>query len=65
MEPFEHFAVPATWGSGYAKLAGPVPHCANYQTVQLAANLVTHLINPALTGQADRKTWRHDTLSWS
>ncbi len=64
MEPFEHFTVPSTWGTGYAKLCKSVPYCADYRTVDLARELVTRLIDPALTGQAERKTWLHDALSW-
>ena len=60
MEPFDHFAVPATWGAGYAKLSKPVPHCAGYRTVVLAADLVKRLIDPALSGDADGKAWSHE-----
>ena len=65
MGPFEHFTVPSTWGAGYAKLSKSVPYCADYRTVELAGELVTRLIDPALTGKADDKTWSHNTLSWS
>ncbi|MFS3130072.1 nucleotidyl transferase AbiEii/AbiGii toxin family protein [Nocardioides sp. Bht2] len=65
MEPFDGFAAPSTWGTGYAKLSRPVPYCANYRTVDLAAALVTRLINPALSGDADGKTWSHEALHWT
>lgn len=65
MEPFGHFAVPSTWGPGYAKLAKPVPYCANYPTVDLAATLVARLIDPALAGDADGMAWSHAELAWS
>jgi hypothetical protein len=64
MEPFDHFTVPTTWGAGYAKLSKPVPYCADYRTVELASNLVTRLIDPALSGDADGKTWSHQSLAW-
>ncbi|GEP39606.1 hypothetical protein NPS01_32690 [Nocardioides psychrotolerans] len=65
MEPFEHFTVPSTWGTRYAKLSKSVPYCADYRTVDLARELVTRLIDPALTGEGEDRTWRHDTRSWS
>ncbi len=64
MEPFDHFAVPSRWGVGYAKLSKPVPYCADYRTVELASDLVTRLIDPALSGDADGKTWSHESLAW-
>lgn len=65
MAPFEHFTVPSTWGTRYAKLSKSVPYCADYRTVDLASELVTRLIDPALTGEGEARTWRHDTRSWS
>lgn len=65
MEPFDHFVVPATWGARYAKLSKPVPHCAEYRTMDLAADLAKRLIDPALSGDAGGKTWSHETLSWA
>lgn len=64
MEPFDHFAVPVDWGRRYTKLAKPVPYCASYPTIDLARDLVTRFIDPALTGTADGKTWSHATLTW-
>jgi len=43
LEPFNVFTVPATWGPRYAKLSKPVPHCASYRTVDLAAALTKRL----------------------
>lgn len=63
MEPFDHFTVPSTWRVGYAKLSEPVPYCAPYRTVELASNLVARLIDPALAGAADGKTW-HKAIGW-
>jgi len=65
MEPFDHFAVPSDWGRRYAKLAKPVPYCADYSTVDLARDLVTRFINPSLDGGAAGKTWAPETRSWS
>jgi hypothetical protein len=33
--------------------------------VGLAADLAKRLIDPALSGDADGKTWSHETLSWA
>lgn len=63
--PFDHFAVPSTWGAGYAKLSKSVPYCADYRTVELAGNLVTRLIDPTLSGESDGKTWLHESLEWA
>lgn len=65
MEPFDRFVVPSTWGAGYAKLCKSVPYCANYRTVELANTLVTVMIDPALSGDADGKTWSHKAPTWS
>jgi hypothetical protein len=64
MEPFDHFTVPTAWGRGYAKLSKSVPYCADYRTVELATELVTRLVDPALTGDAEGKTWDPAQLSW-
>lgn len=64
MEPFDHFSVPPKWGDGYTKLSRSVPYCAGYRTVDLAGDLVTRLIDPALSGEADGRTWSHESLVW-
>lgn len=64
MEPFDHFAVPSTWRVGYVKLSKAVPYCADYRTVELASNLVARLIDPALSGATDGKTWLHKVIGW-
>lgn len=64
-EPIERLVVPSTWGTGYAKLAKPIPHCANHATVDLATALVTSLVDPALDASANDKTWSHDALAWT
>lgn len=65
MEPFDRFLIPSTWGRGYAKLARPVPYCADFRTVELARTLVVGFIDPALGGSAGAKTWSHETCSWN
>lgn len=65
MAPVSHFAVPASWGPGYARLARSVPHCERYRTVKLATPLVTRLVDPALSGEVCTKIWRHESLLWS
>ncbi|MDJ1370910.1 hypothetical protein [Gulosibacter molinativorax] len=64
MEPFERFAVPSTWGTGYVKLSKPVEHCADYPTVALAAALASRLIDPALVREVHGKSWSADRIEW-
>lgn len=64
MERFEQFNIPANWGRGYAKLSKPVPHCAEYPTVELARDLVSRLIDHALAGDADGRTWSPEARRW-
>lgn len=65
MEPFSRFAVPASWGAGYARLSRPVPHCTDHRTVDRASTLVARLIDPALSGIADGRTWSYSALDWT
>lgn len=58
MKPFASFAVPSAWGAGYAKLSKPVPHCAEYRTVDRAADLTKRLIEPALPAKRMAKRGR-------
>lgn len=64
MDPFDRLVVPADWGRRYANMARSVPVCADYATVELACNLVTRFIDAALRGDADGKTWSHESLNW-
>lgn len=64
MVPLARFSVPSYWGAGYAKLSKSVPYCLNYRTVERGSDLVSRLIDPALSGDADRKAWAHERLSW-
>ena len=64
MEPFERFAVPSTWGTGYVKQSKPVPHCADYPTVVLAAELASRLIDPVLVGEVHGKSWSAGQIGW-
>jgi hypothetical protein len=65
MEPFDRLVVPDEWGRRYAELARSVPYCSEYSTVDVARELVTSFIDPALDDSASGKTWSHETLSWS
>lgn len=40
------------------------PRAVDYRTVDLASNLVTHFIEPALSGDAEGKTWSPGSLAW-
>ncbi|GAA3599660.1 hypothetical protein GCM10022198_24950 [Klugiella xanthotipulae] len=64
MEPFERFVVPATWGTGYMRQSKPVPHCADYSTVELAAEVASRLIDPALVGEVHGKIWSAGLRRW-
>lgn len=64
LEPFASFVLPPSWGRGYARLARSVPYCAGYRTVELAGELVTRLIDPALSGASDGRTWDSAQLEW-
>lgn len=64
MEPFERFVVPSAWGTGYVKQSRPVPHCVDYPTVELAAELASRLIDPTLSSEAQGKFWSGDLLEW-
>lgn len=65
MTPISQFTVPSTWGATYAKLAKPIPYCADFPTVELASELVARFIDPALDGAANGKTWSHQHLDWN
>lgn len=62
MAPFEKFVVPTTWRSGYDRLSKPVPHYADYRTVELASELAARLIDPALSGATQGKAWSADEM---
>lgn len=64
MGPIDRFAIPPTWGAGYAKLSRSVPYCARYRTVGSASNLISELVDPVLAGNSLGKTWSKEDLSW-
>jgi hypothetical protein len=64
MESFERFTVPSTWGNGYAKQSKSIPHCADFPTVESASALASRLIDPAITGEAQGKTWSARNRQW-
>jgi hypothetical protein len=59
MDPFEGFVIPAEWGSGYERMARTVPYCADLQSINVARDLVSAFIDPALDSTAIGLTWRH------
>ena len=64
MDALTRFVVPSSWRTGYTRLSRSVPYCADYRTIALATALVTRMIDPALSGDADGKTWSHEALAW-
>jgi hypothetical protein len=64
MDALTHFVVPSSWRAGYTRLSRSVAYCADYRTIELATALVTRMIDPALSGDADGKTWSHEALAW-
>jgi hypothetical protein len=65
IDPFGAFTVPTAWGLAYSRLSKQVPHCADYPTVELASALAKRLIDPALAGETDGRTWSHTSLRWT
>jgi hypothetical protein len=63
--PFTELVVPPAWGRLYVKQAKDVRYCANYQTVDLAAELMSTFINTVLHDEVPGKTWSPDSLAWS
>lgn len=64
MESFNHFSIPAEWGTRYAKEARMVPYCANFGTADLARDLMKIFIDPAFDESVNGKTWRSVLLAW-
>jgi hypothetical protein len=64
LDALAHFVVPSSWRAGYTRLSRSVPYCADYRTIELATALVTRMIDPALSGEADGKMWSHEALAW-
>lgn len=64
MERLGHFSVPGTWGRSYRMQARRVPYCAEYAAVDEARDLIAHLIDPVLTGDADGMTWSWTDRKW-
>lgn len=64
MTPIQRFAIPTGWGAGYRKLARTVILCADHPAADLAAELVSRLIDPALTGDASGKWWSKQKRKW-
>lgn len=64
MAPFREFLLPSAWGSGYAKLSTPVPHCAEYRTVDSAGQLLSQLLNPVFEGRVEGRIWSREARAW-
>lgn len=64
LPPFAELAIPPAWGRLYVKEAEDVPYCADYRTVDLAAELMRAFIDTVLRGEVPDKTWSPDSLAW-
>ena len=62
---FTELAIPPTWGRAYSKDAKEVPYCADYRTVELAAELMRTFIDPVLRGETSGLVWSPASLTWS
>lgn len=58
------FTVPNAWGAVYTTLARSVPHCADFRTVELAAELMRDFVDPVLRNEVAGTTWRHTERAW-
>ena len=65
MVQIDTFVVPRSWGASYAKMARRVPHCAGFESVDLAVGLVGRFIDPVLDGSANGLKWTADTRMWA
>ncbi|APF40718.1 nucleotidyl transferase AbiEii/AbiGii toxin family protein [Neomicrococcus aestuarii] len=64
MDSFEEFVVPSDWGAGYAKFTKSVRQLHAYESFELAVDLVSRLIDPALQGIANGSVWQPNSLRW-
>lgn len=64
MDPITSFAIPSSWGPGYAKLARRVPYLETYATSTAAAELVAAFLAPVLIEGANPATWNPQELRW-
>ncbi|SDT64278.1 nucleotidyl transferase AbiEii/AbiGii toxin family protein [Jiangella sp. DSM 45060] len=65
MAALDRFVVPKEWGRVYSSLAKSVPYCAEYSTVDLAREVVTRFVGPAMSNAAGGRIWSHRELEWS
>lgn len=56
--------VPSAWGAVYATSARSVPYCADFRTVELAAELMRSFVDPVLRNEVAGMTWRHAERAW-
>lgn len=65
MKNIIEFAIPSTWGRGYAKLSKAVPDCEDFRNANDAAHLVKRLIDPVLHDAVDGMRWDPHKLAWT
>ena len=63
--PFTELIIPPTWGRLYARQAKDVPHCVDYRTADLAAELMRTFIDFVLQDEVRGRIWSPDSLTWS
>ena len=65
LRPFPELAIPSGWGRAYSRDAKDVPYCADFRTVDLAAELMRTFIDPVLRGETSGLVWSPESLTWS
>jgi hypothetical protein len=64
LEPVDHFAVPAGWGTVYRSLAAKTPLAQTYPRLADAVGLVNAFLNPVLDGSVSEGQWDPSMASW-
>jgi hypothetical protein len=64
LAPPKRFAVPATWGGAYARLAATAGPAARYPDVGAATELMRRFVDPVLSGSASG-AWDPAALDWN
>ncbi|KQZ09177.1 hypothetical protein ASD23_12885 [Agromyces sp. Root1464] len=65
LPPFTELTIPPNWGRAYSRDAKNVPYCADFRTVDLAAELMRTFIDPVLRGETSGLVWSPESLTWS
>lgn len=55
---------PANWGGRYAKLAGQIPVCDQYRSVESAMRLMHTFLDPVFAREIVDEVWDHVRLAW-